>query len=81
MSLFESTITGNILNDGQTTETSGITAGQLATVLTQYTPLETTTGNTANIGTNTAGVATNAAAVAALQAQVAALPPPPDLTP
>ncbi|CAE7845480.1 unnamed protein product, partial [Symbiodinium necroappetens] len=34
MSLFESTITENILNDGQTTETTGITAGQLATVLT-----------------------------------------------
>ena len=30
MSLFESTITGNSLNDGQTTEISGITAGQLA---------------------------------------------------
>ena len=37
MSLFESTITGNILNDGGTTEISGITAGQLATVLTAYT--------------------------------------------
>ena len=30
MSLFESSITGNILNDGSTTEISGITAGQLA---------------------------------------------------
>ena len=49
MSLFESTITGNILNDGQTTEVSGITAGQLATVLTAYTPLTDTAANTASI--------------------------------
>ena len=41
--------------------------------LTQYTPLETTTANTANIGAN-------AAALAALQTQVAALSAP-DLTP
>ena len=78
MSLFESTITGNILNDGQTPittiEMQGVSAGQLATVLTAYTPLTDTTTNTAAIGTNSA-------AVAALQAQVAALPSPPDLTP
>ena len=78
MSLFESTITGNILNDGQTPittiEMQGVSAGQLATVLTAYTPLTDTTANTAAIGTNSA-------AVAALQAQVAALPSPPDLTP
>ncbi|CAE7317175.1 unnamed protein product [Symbiodinium microadriaticum] len=81
MSLFESTITGNILNDGQTTETTGITAGQLATVLTAYTPITDTATNTAAIGTNAAGVAANAAAVAALQAEVAGLPGPPDLAP
>ena len=74
MSLFESSITGNILNDGQTTETSGITAGQLATVLTAYTPLTDTATNTASIGTNSA-------AVAALQTQVAGMPAPPDLAP
>ena len=78
MSLFESTITGNILNDGQTPiatiEMQGISAGQLATVLTAYTPLTDTTANTASIGTNSA-------AVAALQTQVAAIPAPPDLTP
>ena len=78
MSLFESTITGNILNDGQTPittiEMQGISAGQLATVLTAYTPLTDTAANTASIGTNSA-------AVAALQAQVAAIPAPPDLTP
>ena len=45
MSLFESSITGNILNDGSTTEISGITAGQLATVLTAYTPLTDTATN------------------------------------
>ena len=52
----------------------GISAGQLATVLTAYTPLETSTQHTADIGTN-------AAAIAALQGQVAALPAAPDLTP
>eukprot|EP00439_Symbiodinium_sp_Y106_P011184 s3413_g1.t1 len=52
----------------------GISAGQLATVLTAYTPLTDTAANTASIGTNSA-------AVAALQAQVAAIPAPPDLTP
>ena len=81
MSLFESTITGNILNDGQTTEVSGITAGQLATVLTAYTPLTDTAANTASIAANAAAAANNEAAVTALQAQVAALPPPPDLAP
>ena len=78
MSLFESTITGNILNDGQTPittiEMQGISAGQLATVLTAYTPLTDTAANTASIGTNSS-------AVTALQAQVAAIPAPPDLTP
>ena len=78
MSLFESTITGNILNDGQTPittiEMQGISAGQLATVLTAYTPLTDTAANTASIGTNSS-------AVAALQVQVAAIPAPPDLTP
>ena len=78
MSLFVSSITGRILDDGstpaETIELQGVTAGQVATILTQYTPLETTTANTANIGAN-------AAALAALQTQVAALPAPPDLTP
>ena len=78
MSLFPSTLTGRVLDDGVTEppviELQGISAGQLATVLTQYTPLETTTQNTADIGTN-------AAAIAALQGQVAALPAAPDLTP
>ena len=78
MSLFISSITGRILDDGstpaETIELQGVTAGQVATILTQYTPLETTTANTENIGAN-------AAALAALQTQVAALPAPPDLTP
>ena len=78
MSLFPSTLTGRILDDGVTEppviELQGISAGQLATVLTAYTPLETTTANTAAIGTN-------AAAIAALQGQVSALPAAPDLTP
>ena len=78
MSLFPSTLTGRILDDGVTEppviELQGISAGQLATVLTAYTPLETTTQHTADIGTN-------AAAIAALQGQVAALPAAPDLAP
>ena len=78
MSLFPSTLTGRVLDDGVTEppviELQGISAGQLSLVLTQYTPLETTTQNTADIGTN-------AAAIAALQGQVAALPVAPDLTP
>ena len=78
MSLFPSTLTGRVLDDGVTEppviELQGISAGQLSLVLTQYTPLETTTQNTADIGTN-------AAAIAALQGQVSALPAPPDLTP
>ena len=78
MSLFPSTLTGRVLDDGETPppviELQGISAGQLSLVLTQYTPLETTTQNTADIGTN-------AAAIAALQGQVAALPAAPDLTP
>ena len=78
MSLFISSITGRILDDGstpaETIELQGVTAGQVATILTQYTPLDTTTANTASIGAN-------AAALAALQTQVAALPAPPDLTP
>ena len=53
-------------------ELQGISAGQLSLVLTQYTPLETSTQHTADI--------TNAAAIAALQGQVAALPVAPDLT-
>ena len=76
MSLFPSTLTGRILDDGVTEppviELQGISAGQLATVLTAYTPLETSTQHTADIGTN-------AAAIAALQ--VSALPAAPDLTP
>ena len=71
MSLFPSTLTGRILDDGVTEppviELQGISAGQLATVLTQYTPLETSTQHTADIGTN-------AAAIAALQGQVAGQP-------
>ena len=78
MSLFPSTLTGRILDDGVTEppviELQGISAGQLATVLTAYTPLETTTQNTADIGTH-------AAAIAALQGQLAALPAVPDLAP
>ena len=78
MSLFPSTLTGRVLDDGVTEppviELQGISAGQLATVLTQYTPLETSTQHTADIGTN-------AAAIAALQGQVAALPAAPDLAP
>ena len=78
MSLFPSTLTGRILDDGVTEppviELQGISAGQLATVLTAYTPLETSTQHTADIGTN-------AAAIAALQGQVSALPAPQDLTP
>ena len=73
MSLFPSTLTGRVLDDGVTEppviELQGISAGQLSLVLTQYTP---PTQNTADIGTN-------AAAIAALQGQVAALPAP-DLT-
>ena len=78
MSLFVSSITGRILDDGstpaETIELQGVTAGQVATILTQYTPLDTTAANTVSIGAN-------AAALAALQTQVAALCAPPDLTP
>ena len=78
MSLFPSTLTGRILDDGATPppiiELQGISAGQLATVLTAYTPQTETVANTAAIGVN-------AAAIAALQGQVAALPAAPDLTP
>ena len=81
MSLFESSITGNILNDGGTTEMSGITAGQLATVLTAYTPITDTATNTASISANTTGVANNAAGLVNLQSQIDAIPPPQDLTP
>ena len=76
MSLFPSTLTGRILDDGATPppviELQGISAGQLATVLTAYTPQTEHTANTAAIGVN-------AAAIAALQGQVAALPAAPDL--
>ena len=81
MSLFESSITGNVLNDGSTAEISGITAGQLATVLTAYTPLTETATNTASISTNATGLANNTAAIAALQTQVDNLPAAPDLAP
>ena len=78
MSLFPSTLTGRILDDGVTEppviELQGISAGQLATVLTAYTPLTESAQHTADIGTN-------AAAIAALQGQVSALPAPQDLTP
>ena len=78
MSLCPSTLTGRVLDDGETPppviELQGISAGQLSLVLTQCTPLETTTQNTADIGTN-------AAAIAALQGQLAAIPPAPDLAP
>ena len=78
MSLFPSTLTGRILDDGATPppviELQGISAGQLATVLTAYTPQTEHTANTAAIGVN-------AAAIAALQGQVAALSAAPDLTP
>ena len=59
-----------MLNDGSTTEISGVTAGQLATVLTAYTPLSETASNTASISANATGVANNTAAIAALQSQV-----------
>ncbi|CAE7471106.1 unnamed protein product, partial [Symbiodinium pilosum] len=52
MSLFESSSAGNILNDGSAAEISGITAGQLATVLAAYTPLTDTASNTASISSN-----------------------------
>ena len=81
MSLFESSITGNILNDGSTTEISGVTAGQLATVLTAYTPQVDAAANAAAIGVNAAGVANNTAAIAALQTRVDNLPAAPDLAP
>ena len=78
MSLFPSTLTGRILDDGATPppviELQGISAGQLTTVLTAYTPQTEHTANTATIGVN-------AAAIAALQGQVAALPTAPDLAP
>ena len=78
MSLFPSTLTGRILDDGATPppviELQGISAGQLATVLTAYTPQTEHTANTAAIGVN-------AAAIAALQGQVAALSAAPDLAP
>ena len=78
MSLFPSTLTGRVLDDGVTEppviELQGISAGQLSLVLTQYTLLETSTQHTADIGTN-------AAAIAALQGQVSVLPAAPDLTP
>ncbi|CAE7476412.1 unnamed protein product, partial [Symbiodinium necroappetens] len=64
-----------------TTESTGITAGQLATVLTAYTPQTETAANSASISANSTAAANNAAAVASVQAQVNALPPPPDLTP
>ena len=77
MSLFPSTLTGRILDDGVTEppviELQGISAGQLATVLTAYTPQTEHTAHTAAIGVN-------AAAIAALQGQVAALPAAPDLS-
>ena len=67
MSLFPSTLTGRILDDGVTAppviELQGISAGQLATVLTAYTPLTESAQHTADIGTN-------AAAIAALQKSV-----------
>ena len=81
MSLFPSTLTGRILDDGVTEppviELQGISAGQLATVLTAYTPLTESAQHTADIGTNAAAIA----AIAALQGQVSALPAAPNLTP
>jgi hypothetical protein len=68
--MFESSITGNILDDGRTTEVTGITAGQLATVLTAYTPLTDTAANTAAIGANSTAAANNAAAIAAQATQM-----------
>ena len=72
MSLFPSTLTGRVLEDGVTEppviELQGISAGQLSLVLTQHTPLETSTQHTADIGTNAAAI------------EVAALPAAPDLT-
>ena len=61
MSLFPSTLTGRILDDGVTEppviELQGISAGQLATVLTAYTPQTEHTANTAAIGVNAAAIA------------------------
>ena len=78
MSLFPSTLTGRILDDGVTEppviELQGISAGQLSLVLTAYTPQTEHTAHTAAIGVN-------AAAITALQGQVAAIPPAPDLAP
>ena len=67
MSLFPSTLTGRILDDGVTEppviELQGISAGQTESAQ------------------HTADIGTNATAIAALQGQVAALPAAPDLTP
>ena len=68
-----------ILDDGVTEppviELQGISAGQLATVLTAIHPWRRSTRQTPPPS------AVNAAAIAALQGQVAALPAAPDLTP
>ena len=72
MSLFPSTLTGRILDDGATPppviELQGISAGQLATVLTAYTPQTEHTANTAAIGVNAAKA--NQSALDALQVEV-----------
>eukprot|EP00439_Symbiodinium_sp_Y106_P010041 s11669_g1.t1 len=65
MSLFPSTLTGRILDDGATPppviQLQGISAGQLATVLTADTLQTEHTANTAAIG---------AAAIAALRSEL-----------
>ena len=78
MSLFPSTLTGRVLDDGVTEppviELQGISAGQLSLVLTQYTPLETTTQNTADIGTNAAAIAAKASSRPTLPASPLSTP-------
>ena len=79
MSLFPSTLTGRILDDGVTEppviELQGISAGTTGHgPHGLHAPGDKHPANTADIGTN-------AAAIAALQGQVAALPAAPDLTP
>ena len=57
--MFEGPLTGNIpeiLNNGQVTEGSFVTAGQLALALTPYAQVTELATNTAAIGTNASGL-------------------------
>ena len=66
MSLFESSITGNVLNDGSSTEISSITAGQLATVLTAYTPFLAPYALAADLASVQGSIAANQSSITAL---------------